>query len=84
MEKRALFREAFKRTVPILCSYLFIGAAYGMMMAEAGQPWYASLLVSLLVYTGAFQFVLISFLAAATPLGTVALTALLMNSRQAF
>ena len=67
MEKRALFRETFKRTVPILCSYLFIGAAYGMLMAEAGQRWYVSLLVSLLVYTGAFQFVLISFLAAATP-----------------
>ena len=58
--------------------------AYGMMMASAGFPWYDSLLVSLTVYTGAFQFVLITFLSSGASLITIALTALLMNSRQSF
>ena len=58
--------------------------AYGMMMASAGFPWYDSLLVSLTVYTGAFQFVLITFLSSGASLITIALTALLMNSRQRF
>lgn len=62
--KKSAFRQAFTRSIPILCSYAFVGMAYGMMMAEAGQKWYVALLESLTVYTGAFQFVLISFLAA--------------------
>ena len=38
----------------------------------------------LAVYTGAFQFVLISFLAGGVSLGVIALTALLMNGRHLF
>lgn len=81
---KAALREAFRRSIPILCSYAFVGMAYGMMMAEAGQKWYVALLISLAVYTGAFQFVLISFLAGGVSLGVIALTALLMNGRQLF
>ena len=82
--KKSAFRQAFARSIPILCSYAFVGMAYGMMMAEAGQKWYVALLASLTVYTGAFQFVLISFLAGGVSLGVIAVTALLMNGRQLF
>ena len=50
-------KTAFVKSIPIFCSYVFVSMAYGMMMASAGFPWYDSLLVSLTVYTGAFQFV---------------------------
>ena len=58
--------------------------AYGIMMEDAGFHWYYSLLASLTIYTGAFQFVLITFLSSGASLITVAVTAFLMNSRQAF
>ena len=77
-------KTAFIKSIPIFCSYVFVSMAYGMMMASAGFPWYDSLLVSLTVYTGAFQFVLITFLSSGASLITLALTALLMNSRQSF
>ena len=77
-------KTAFVKSSPIFCSYVFVSMAYGMMMASAGFPWYDSLLVSLTVYTGAFQFVLITFLSSGASLITIALTALLMNSRQSF
>ena len=77
-------KTAFAKSIPIFCSYVFVSMAYGMMMASAGFPWYDSLLVSLTVYTGAFQFVLITFLSSGASLITIALTALLMNSRQSF
>lgn len=54
------------------------------MMEESGFAWYWSALISLIVYTGAFQFVLIGFLAGGASLITLILTALLMNSRQTF
>jgi 4-azaleucine resistance transporter AzlC len=58
--------------------------AYGIMMEEAGFHWYYSLLTSLTVYTGAFQFVLITFLGTGASYLTIAVTAFLMNSRQTF
>lgn len=84
MTRRELFRYSFVKSIPILCSYLFVSMAYGIMMEEAGFPWYDSLLVSLTVYTGAFQFVLTSLLSAGASLITIALTACFMNSRQTF
>ena len=77
-------KHAFIKSIPILCSYVFVSMAYGIMMEEAGFHWYYSLLISLTVYTGAFQFVLITFLSSGASILTIALTALLMNSRQTF
>ena len=65
MNKRAL-KKALKQSIPILCSYVFISMAYGMLMAENGYPWYVALLASVIVYTGAFQFVLVSLLSSYT------------------
>ena len=84
MTKGQIARLAFVRSLPLLCSYLFVSMAYGMTMAEAGFGWQWSLLVSMTIYTGAFQFVLITFLSSGASLLTVGLTALVMNSRQMF
>mgnify|MGYP000206912133 FL=1 len=78
------WKLAFVKSLPIMCSYFFLGAAYGIMMEETGFPWYIALLLSMTVYTGAFQFVLITFLSTGASLLTIAITALLMNSRQSF
>lgn len=84
MSKKEIFRYAFVKSVPIMCSYLFVGMAYGILMNEAGFPWYDSLLISVTVYTGAFQFVLTTLLSAGASILTIALTAFFMNSRQTF
>ena len=78
------FSYAFTKSVPIMCSYFFVSMAYGMMMTANGFPWYDSLLVSMTVYTGAFQFVLTTLLSSEASLLTIAATAFLMNSRQIF
>ena len=84
MTKAQIRKNAFMKSVPIMCSYIFVSMAYGIMMENAGFAWYYSLLISLTVYTGAFQFVLIAFLASGASILTIALTAFLMNSRQTF
>lgn len=83
MNKNVL-KNAFIKSIPIMCSYLFVSMAYGMMMEEAGFGWYYSLIISLTVYTGAFQFLLITFLSSAASVITIALSAFLLNSRQTF
>ena len=81
---RRTMGRAFVKSIPILCSYLFVGMAYGMTMENAGLHWYYSLLASVAIYTGAFQFVLITLLSSGASILTIALTAVLMNSRQSF
>ena len=68
----------------MICSYLFMSIAYGMLMTNAGYSWYWTVLISTFVYTGAFQYVMITLLAGGASALTVALTALLVNSRQVF
>lgn len=84
MNKKRIIREAFIRSLPILCSYICVGTAYGMVMADAGYAWYDALFVSVAVYTGAFQFVFVTLLGSGATLLTIGLTALFMNSRQSF
>lgn len=84
MKNKEIIKKAFKQSIPIMCSYLFVSIAYGIMMNEAGFAWYVALLVSFLIYTGAFQFILITLLSVGASLLTIGVTALLMNSRQLF
>lgn len=77
-------KTAFIKTIPVMCSYLFMGTAYGMLMENAGFPWYYSMFASLTLYTGAFQFMLITFLSSGASVLTIGLSAFLMNSRQTF
>lgn len=84
MKNKEIIKKAFKQSIPIMCSYLFVSIAYGMMMNEAGFAWYVALLVSFLIYTGAFQFLLITLLSGGASLLTIGVMALLMNSRQLF
>ena len=40
MPKKSVVKKAFIKSIPILCSYLFVSMAYGMMMENAGFHWY--------------------------------------------
>lgn len=82
--RKEIVKISFIKSIPILCSYIFLGTAYGIMMEEAGFAWYISSSISFIVYTGAFQFVLITFMSMGASLVTVIMTALLMSSRQSF
>ena len=84
MMNRKIIEYAFRQSLPITCSYLFVSFAYGIMMQESGFHVGWSLLTSMTVYTGAFQFVLITFFSSGASYLTIALTALFMNSRQLF
>ena len=75
---------ALIKTLPVTVSYFFVSIAFGIMMTQAGFGAGFSALSSLFVYTGAFQFVLVTFFATGASLVTVFFTALFMNSRHIF
>ena len=78
-DRRKTLKFALVKTLPIAVSYFFVAVAFGMLMTQAGYPLPWSLFTSVWVYSGAFQFVLVSFLAAGAPLLTISLTALFMQ-----
>ena len=76
--------RALKLTLPVACGYLFLGTAFGAMLAQAGFGPAWAMAVSSLVYAGSLQFVMVPFLASGVSLATAALTALMINARHIF
>ena len=76
--------KALKLTIPVMCGYLFLGAAFGATLAQAGFGPIWALMMSGLVYAGSLQFVMVPLMASGAALGTVALTALMVNVRHLF
>ena len=68
---RNVLSAAFHVTIPVLMGYLAIGMAFGLMMDSAGYNVFWALLMSLIIYAGAGQYMGVTLLAAgASPLQT--------------
>lgn len=75
---------AFKKSLPVLFGYLFLGSAFGIMLFEAGYNWIWAIFISIVVYAGSGQFLLVSLLSSKASLSTVAIMTLFINSRHMF
>ena len=84
MEKKSMRLRAVKLTIPVMCGYLFLGAAFGATLAQAGFGPVWALMMSGLVYAGSLQFVMVPLMGSGASLVTVALTALMVNARHIF
>ncbi|MBN2858988.1 MAG: AzlC family ABC transporter permease [Sphaerochaetaceae bacterium] len=78
------FKEAVYTSLPVLGGYSVLGFAFGLLVVGAALPWYAATLMSVVIFAGSGQFVLVGLLAAAAPLSSIALTTLMVNSRHMF
>lgn len=80
----AAVRAAFPHTLPVLTGYLFLGVAFGVLLASEGYgPWWA-LLMSGCIYAGSMQFVAVSLLAGGFQPLQAALLTLMVNARHLF
>lgn len=84
MSKRTIFQRAFLRTIPVLMGYLVLGMAFGLLMHQAGISSLWSFLMSIFVFAGSLQFVMVGLLSQQVSLLTIALSALAVNSRHIF
>lgn len=82
--RRAELNYAFPRTVPIMVGYLFLGAAYGILMNVNGYGigWTAA--ISIFVYAGSLQYLGVTMLAAAVYPVTALVMSLMLNARHLF
>ena len=75
---------AFRQSVPVMLGYIFLGIAFGLLLQDAGYSFVWAFLISVIVYAGSMQFVLVSLLTGgAGPLYTAVMT-FFINGRHIF
>lgn len=64
--------------------YIPLGMAFGFLMAQTGAVWWVAPVMSVLVYAGAAQFMVVPMLAAGETLAAIAVATLVVNLRHIF
>ena len=83
-KKKAAFKVALPYTIPVFAGYLLLGSAYGILMTSKGFAAGWTLLMSVIVFAGAMQFVALTLLVSAfDPLAALGL-AIMVNIRHLF
>ena len=78
------FKYAIIKSLPVMCGYIFLGIAFGIVLQQAGYNFIWAFAISLFVYAGSMQFVMVPLLASAASPVTMAITTLFVNSRHLF
>lgn len=81
MKKPSAFMEGLKTGIPIAVGYLPIAIAFGLLTKSAGIPSYVGILMSLIVFAGASQFVGVNLLALGAASWEIVLTTFILNLR---
>lgn len=78
------FKDIFKLTYPIIFGYIPLGIAFGIFAVSSGISWYFATLMSMLVYAGSAEFLLVAFVLSFATLLEVFITIFLVNFRHFF
>lgn len=76
-----LFMQALHYTIPVLLGYLAIGVAFGLLLVNQGYPWWLSLVMSLVMYAGAGQYIAVGLFASGATLVEAVLVQFVVNAR---
>ncbi len=83
-QKKNEYVFAFTQTVPVLLGYICMGIAFGLMLQNAGYSYVWAFLISVCIYAGSMQFVLVSLLTGAASLLSTVVMTLFINGRHIF
>ena len=78
---KKIFLAALSATLPVLLGYLSIGIAFGFMLSEIGYNALWAGFMSLFIYAGSMQFIAVDLIGSSASLFTVAITAIIIQSR---
>ena len=81
MKTVSLLKSAFIYSVPVLLGYTAIGLAFGLLLSDAGYPWFLALIMSLWMYTGAGQYVAVGLFVTGAALLESCIIQLVLSAR---
>ena len=79
-----LLKKAFLDTIPVMTGYVVLGIGFGIILKTKGYGTAWALAMSLFIYAGSLQFVVIDLLTGGVGLLTTAITSLMVNARHLF
>lgn len=82
MKAKTYIREAFSAALPIMLGYVAIGVPCGILCHSIGLGPLHVLLLSVLFYSGAGQFMIPNMVLAGSPLASIIASVSLVNTRQ--
>jgi len=80
-ELKPAFLSALRYSFPVFLGYTTIGIAFGLLVTDAGYPWWLAPVMSVTMFAGAAQFIAVGLFAAGTSLWEAALIQLVVNAR---
>ena len=80
---RKKLRQGMAAAWPICLGYFPVGLALGVLASQAGLPWWAVAMMSILVFAGSAQFICVAMLASGATIWSMVLTTLVVNLRHA-
>lgn len=80
-EAHVTFKQGVKACIPTLLGYAGVGLSFGIVAVASGFSLLEIILLCLLVYAGAAQFIICALVIAGTPISAIVLTAFIVNSR---
>lgn len=78
------FRKAFPYTIPVIIGYVFLGITFGIMVSQEGYRAIMAPIISLTVYAGSMQFVLLPLLKTDITILAIIILTLSVNVRMMF
>lgn len=81
IDRKQTLRQGAAAGWPICLGYFPIGLALGVLAQQAGLPWWAVAMMSILVFAGSAQFICVAMLAAGASAPAIILTTFVVNLR---
>ncbi len=78
------WQQSFIKTLPVMLGYIPLGIAFGVLAVQMGFPWWLAPLMSIAIYSGASQFLMLSLLAAEASLNAIFIAVFLLSTRHIF
>lgn len=73
-----------RTTMPVFMGYISIGIPFGLLIVNAGYPWWIAPLMAIAMYTGAGQFFAVGLFVSGAPLSVIILAEFLLSIRHIF
>ena len=75
---------AFRQSVPVMLGYIFLGIAFGLLLQDAGYSFVWAFFISVIVYAGSMQFIMVSLMTGGAGLLYTAVMTFFINGRHIF
>jgi len=84
LRAKKTLKAAFPHTIPVMTGYLFLGAAFGILLQSKGYSHLWAGLMSVTIFAGSVQFVAVNLLTGAFSLLNAFFITLMVNARHVF